>query len=501
MLKNVGVAAVLAACVVLLALGMPVRAQDAGDLEYDECPFDAPSNIDCAFLYVPENRDDPDSPFIELMIAILRADTDDPASDPVIYLEGGPGGSAVMGWESWVDNRILQTRDLILIDQRGTGYSLPSLDCYEVYDDDSDNPLQDCYDRIIDEGINPSAYNTIASAQDVIDLMQVLRNSNDYDTYNVYGISYGTRLALTVMRLTPPDLIRSVVLDSVYPPEVNAYEQDSITTINAFTTLFEGCAADAACDDAYPDLEDVFYDTVERLNDEPLAYDATDPNTGDTYESEVYGDDLASAIFSLLYDTDSIPYLPGMIWQLSEGDATWYDELMNQNTYPGGARVVRPRQDQDEDEAFLDGDSEGMNQSLECAEEAPFNDLQVALESAAQVPPALRDFQANYIESVYADCEIWQVEPMPQIETERVTSDLPTLVLAGEYDPVTPPTWAVSATKGLSNSYYYEFIGMGHGVSLQRCPERIMLTFLDDPTLQPQDNCIRRLDPPRFVLP
>ena len=263
-------------CIALLMIAFalaaaPTQAQDTlPRVESASCWMELPEgvtegdNIDCGYLIVPEDRGDPSSPTIQLAYAVLYAPADVVKPDPVVYLAGGPGGNAVGELDGWLDIPYLQDRDLILLDQRGTGYSLPSLNCPEM-EQNEENATQVCHDRLISEGVNLQAYNSAENAADVADLRIAL----GYDEWNLYGISYGTRLALTVMR-DHPEGVRSVVIDSVYPPEISSWEQYGQNTADEFNKLFQGCAADVQCSADYPNLEQAFYTTAEQLNAEPV---------------------------------------------------------------------------------------------------------------------------------------------------------------------------------------------------------------------------------------
>ena len=199
---------------------------------------------------------------VEIAFAILYSDTES-AVDPVIYLEGGPGGSALTSVDDWSESSVRENNDLILLDQRGTGYSLPSLNCVEVEEDESDDPLvaeQACFDRFVDEGINLNAYNSVQSASDIADLMALLQDEFEYSAFNLLGISYGTRLALTLMR-DHPGSIRSVILDSVYPPNRDVYEHQG--PINTRPVL-SWRAPDLECDSAFPRIWTRFTISISR---------------------------------------------------------------------------------------------------------------------------------------------------------------------------------------------------------------------------------------------
>jgi pimeloyl-ACP methyl ester carboxylesterase len=227
----------------LLALGAcnepPKMQHKPPHFDQAACPFKLPldvvegKQVRCGYLTVLEDRASSSGKTIRLAVAIFKAPRTPAAPDPVIYLYGGPGGALLSGLGPALSGSfraaLAPDRDLILLDQRGTGYSQPSLTCPEVTKLDEQyadqqisrseqvtlqvQAMRQCHDRLVKQGINLNAYTTIADATDVHDLIQAL----GYKQVNLYGVSYGTRLALTVMRLFPAS-IRSVVLDSTVPP-------------------------------------------------------------------------------------------------------------------------------------------------------------------------------------------------------------------------------------------------------------------------------------------
>lgn len=227
------------ACARPLPAGSPLQADTsvspagAPRFEPSACPIQIPAGarVECGFLAVPENRTRPDSRTIRLAVAILKSRSENPAPDPIVYLAGGPGASALLekplGW--WLDSPFPDNRDFILFEQRGTRFSEPFLNCPEedtaaILDPGENNgsylnaALQ-CRDRLLSQGVDLTAYNSVASAADLEDLRAVL----GYAEWNLYGVSYGTRLALSAMRDNPAG-IRSVILDSTLPLQANISE-------------------------------------------------------------------------------------------------------------------------------------------------------------------------------------------------------------------------------------------------------------------------------------
>jgi pimeloyl-ACP methyl ester carboxylesterase len=218
-------------------------------------------DIECGYLVVPEDRSQPDTRTVHLHVAIFHSENPDPAPDPVIHLVGGPGVSLLDASRFYLQaggDRILDSRDYILFNQRGTRYAGPSLECpgqlqfglelaeqqlnWQEREAREIEFLLECQEFLLDEGTNLAAYNSVENAADVADLRRAL----GYDQVNLYGISYGTKLALEIMR-DHPEGIRSVILDSVYPLQVDINQEIASSAHRAFTTLFEGCASDAGC--------------------------------------------------------------------------------------------------------------------------------------------------------------------------------------------------------------------------------------------------------------
>ncbi|MBN1565331.1 MAG: alpha/beta fold hydrolase [Anaerolineae bacterium] len=544
-------------------------------IEWDECPFALPEKelntgtIECGWMIVPQQRSDPNGPQVELAFAILAATGANPAPDPIIYLEGGPGGSGLSGIDAWYDSPLRQDRDIIVLDQRGTGYSYPFLGCYEmdeidVADDASDaeyqaaelDALQECADRLeAEDAVDLTAYTSAHNAADVADLRVAL----GYDEWNMLGISYGTRLALTIMRDYPQG-IRSVILDSTYPPVVDAFEEQAFNTQRVFEIVFNDCAADAACNSTYPNLEQRFYALVDRLNASPV-YIAD-------WEEDLTGNGLVDTVFDWLYNTRLIPYIPLVIndieqgrydmlvtlddgvlpgevipadsvydfvdevyWLLEEASDDVYDDFFDEAYYlivddgdwDGFVELLYGSFYEEDADYLLDlldamsdydlyrlsyelfyedlSDADGMYNAVECNEELPFNSYDEGVAYSANVPVQLRETNMLEFEDMIATCALWKSGTADPVEDLAVTSAIPTFIGAGQYDPITPPEWGVIASQTLPNSYYFEYPAVGHGViDGGFCPESMMRAFLNNPTVAPDASCINSMGAPAFAV-
>ncbi len=484
--------------VLLLALsgyGYSAQAQDnTPTYEPAKCKFDPPErqHVECGFLSVPEDRSDPQSPTIKIAVAVFKAVSKHPKPDPIIYLDGGPGGHSLDTAGDAFDaafERLGQDRDFIMFDQRGVGYSEPSLDCPEetqaIYDGYTqrmsfeerttlqNDGLQECHDRLVADGVNLSAYNSAEDAADVNDLRIAL----GYDQWNLYGISYGTRLALTIMRDFPQG-VRSVILDSTVPLQVDLYGRMPANADRAFKFLFESCRKSWKCNEAYPHLDRVFYDQVDKLNQRPATIIAEQPHTGKKFRLLIDGHDFIEMLYGSLYSNEVIVYLPKIIFDASHG-SYWLLER-----YMAGTLVKK--------EYF----STGMYYSVQCAEEVSFDDLQTLQEAMTKFPNLGESFDMT---QYYKRCQIWDVKPASAIENEPVTSSLPTLVMSGAFDPITPPAYGSMAAKTLDHSFYFEFPGVGHGASVSdECPFQVAVAFLNNPTKKPNVVCISGMRDPNF---
>lgn len=468
--------------------------------EQDTCRFAEPAGreITCGFVAVPEDRSDPGGARVRIAVAIVAAEVGPTADDPIFYLDGGPGGESLTPLEFTFDQvfePFAQTRDLIFFDQRGIGLSEPSLDCvedtdlsYDLLDEDLPNTeaialqqqaVQQCRDRLVEDGIDLSQYNSATNAADVADIRIAL----GYDEINLLGISYGTRLAQTVMR-DHPEGIRSVVLDSVYTPDVDLISSTPSNLDRALEELFTGCADDTECNELYPDLENRLFALVEDLNRSPRIVQATDFLNGDDYDVVVDGGGLLGSVFQGLYSEQIIPVLPQLIDEVEAGNDSTLTQLVSISL---------------SNVPFL---SFGMHLSVQCAEEIPFVD-EASVAAADDPYPEFGDFfemASNIGPPVFDLCRIWDVTPQDPIENEAINSDIPTLVLAGEFDPITPPEWGERVVRGLRNSRYLLAPGLGHGVSLgSDCTALVSLAFIEDPTGSLDSTCVDELRAPAWV--
>lgn len=463
------------------------------------CPFKIGSgltqgrNVRCGYLIVSQDRNAPRGPTIRLAVAIFKSPRTHPAPDPVIFLQGGPGGRIVKDLGSAIDaldaDAFLGTHDLILIDQRGNGYSRPALTCQEVNSlilgtlTQNLSPerqatllsgaVRRCHARLT-RNINLNAYTTLADAADIADLRRAL----GYKQVDVYAVSYGTRVALTMMRAFPAG-IRSVILDSVYAPQINTYTDPQRSEARLFKLIFTDCARSRACNKPFPHVQTTFYRLITRLNTKPVIISTKDTTSGKRYRVLITGFVLADLVSSVPYVTPLIPTIPKMIYQASRGNFGLVSQAYG-----------------DVEFTVLDIDL-GTYYSVECGEDAPFTSAQAIKASVQSLPGLIRHSVLTARLGEFNDCKTWRVPKVDPVQKQPVRSSIPTLVMEGQYDPITPPADGALAARTLSHHYFFVFPGTGHGARFGGpCPNGIALAFFDNPTRKPDTSCIATMPPP-----
>ncbi len=467
-----------------------------------KCPFKLAKdqvegpNLQCGFMIVPEEHSKPKGKTIKLATAILKSGATNSKKPPVIYLQGGPGGNnnftlEVFGGSNYPINNLVKDQDVIVFDQRGVGFSEPSLFCKEIDElahQDLDKVIHPeesnrrgidaafkCRDRLVGQGINLAAYNSAENASDVEDIRVAL----GYSKVSLYGTSYGTRLALTMMR-DHPQGIQSVILDSTYLPQSSLDIDVPANADRAINELFKACAANSQCNQDYPNLKDSFSKAFAQLNQKPQMVKIKDAVTNQTYNVAVDGNALVSVIFSMLYSTEVIPILPAIITTAQAGRL----EIV---------AAILP------DILFQERDiSEAMYYSVQCSEETPFENPNDLATAAKNVLPEINASFVPGSQAMFTTCAKWPVAKPNPIENQPVKSDIPTLVLSGQFDPITPPSEGQEATRTLSKSFYVLFPNSGHVPSIVsapggNCGASVVRSFLANPTTKPDSSCTAQL--------
>ncbi|SFS14752.1 TAP-like protein [Microbacterium sp. cf046] len=467
----------------------------ASNFEYVDCPspniegvaaLEFPPEVRCGYLTVPENRGDPEGKQIRIFVIRSPATSDDPEPDPIVMLAGGPGGAGSFEITGKIAAGLNADREVIFVDQRGTHFADPLLSCPEAEQADNDSisiPFlsseataatvaanEACIRRIRDEGFDPAAYNTAENAADFADLRVAL----GIDEWNVYGVSYGSRLALSYLR-DHPEGIRSVVLDSVSPPNVNIAEDWWSAPASSFRAIFAACAAQPSCAAAYPDLEADFFATVNRLVAAPEVVQATD-----------------AAGQPITVNIDAFPFLYAIIMASERGDASGVPKMIDDMAKGDTASTVEALLALQTPDFFLGLGGWGLAMTVFCGESANITTEAAyrarSKELLPEFPDAVFAVQPKQAR-LFQQCPVWDVPDRPDL-SEPAVSDLNVLIMEGMFDAATAPVWIEEVTPHLSNVQVVEFPFTGHDVlGKSQCAKDVMSAFLDDPSAPVDGSC------------
>ena len=490
----------------LLPASLPTAAPTVvytPQFEETACQFEAPFGVrvTCGYAILPENRTSNNGRTVRLAVAVFHSQSSNPKPDPVMFLQGGPGGEAVSlsanAYPILVEP-FLAERDYVTYDQRGTGLSEPALVCDELEKANRQdvygtiggssrelvyqNAFFSCAGLLQSQGIDLSAYNTVENAADLKDIVKLL----GYEKVNLYGASYGTRLALVAMR-NHPEVVRSAILDSVMPVESNWVNEYPNIANYTLTNLFNACKADPDCNTAYPDIEAVFWELANRLDEGPITLSTSAYPMGTVTET-IDGDYLLSIVMGLSKTTSYINTAPQTIYRVRDGD---YSTLIAaQYSLPYG----------------FEGINTGLYISVLCREhvlDSTPEQLAAAAEQLQVKNRIWRPFYENF-EKMYTACKTWGTQGPVLGEKDAVVSDIPSLVITGTFDAATPPQFGKQAAENLANSYYFEFPNQGHVPTASDdsgCAMQIALEFLNNPVTEPNRDCLGQLTPVEFLVP
>jgi pimeloyl-ACP methyl ester carboxylesterase len=453
--------------------------------------LDFPPGVQCGYLTVLENRAKPDGRRIRIFVMRAPAVSATPEPDPVVYLSGGPGGAGSFEVASMVQLGLNAERDVIFVDQRGTHRAEPRVACpgWEqlIYDSVSlpfaaasttaadSAAIAECRDQWTAAGVDVGAYNTTENAADIAELRVAL----GIERWNVYGVSYGSKLALTLLR-NHPQGIRSVVLDSVSPPTNNIVETWWAAPASSFKAIFAACAAEPTCAKAHPNLEADFTATVNRLDEKPVVTRAKD-ESGKTVTVNIDGFAFAYTVI-MATERGDVAAIPEMIADMARGDSRLVATTYLAFRGPPGL-------------VGLGG--MGLALTVFCAEHA---NLTTEAATSVRAKAALPAFPDRVLRiqpkqgRLFTECPIWNVGTADPSAGARIVSDVPVLIIEGTFDAATAPEWVDLITPDLPHSQVVAFPFTGHSVlGKSTCARSIMASFLDEPTKRVDPTCAARI--------
>lgn len=434
----------------------------------------------CGTLTVPENPADAEGRSIDLFVAVIAAQSSEPPRDAFTFLAGGPGQAATT---AFVDLRsafelIRRKRDIVLVDQRGTGQSAP-LECPQeeglMAATPTEREVLDSLGRCL-AGLDadPRFYTTSVAVDD----LERVRKALGYERFDVYGGSYGTRVGLHYLRKYPQS-VRTLIIDGVVPADMSLGPDIALVAQQALEKMFARCAAAAECAANFGDIKLVFQELRDALRSEPRTVVLADPVTGVPRDVILNYDRFAIATRLLSYAPESVALLPLLLFEAAR----------NQHPGPLAAQAVMIENSLSEALSF------GMHNSVVCAEDVPFyNDENV--DRAALGETYLGSSQLDLLQSI---CKVWPAGVIDPDFKAPVISDLPVLLLSGSADPITPPAYAERAARTLRNHLHLVGKDMGHILAGVGCVPRLMARYVEEASLENvASTCVDAIAPMPF---
>jgi pimeloyl-ACP methyl ester carboxylesterase len=448
----------------LLLLFVSATALAQAGVELSDCRINAGPGTPgiaarCGQFTRPLNPADPDSETIELRVAVVPAQSLDPAPDAFVPIAGGPGGSSIKFYAAWAPafERVRKKHDILLVDQRGTGDSAPmTCDVDEdivsgVYNrEDTLKATRDCLAAL---PYDPRFFTTSVAVTD----LEALRAALGYAALDLYGSSYGTRVAQHFARRFPGST-RAVIIDGVVPPQVPLGPEIATESQRALDSVFDRCGKDPDCSASFPDLRGDFQRLSDMLSAGPLDVDIPDPLTGEPETVHFGQPHMAAAIRLLLYDARSIALIPLFVHEAATGNiAPLTAEFQMANS------------------ALSDELAIGMHNAVVCTEDIPFIDkdeVDQASIDASYLGP-------DQLDALMTICSIWPRGVLDDDLLQPLSTDKPVLLLSGDADPITPPRYAELAASRLTNAWLLTGKNQGHGLGIVGCVPRIIGSFID----------------------
>jgi pimeloyl-ACP methyl ester carboxylesterase len=472
------IAAVLLMCILHSPAARAELAETPCRIEQDLLPA---AFGQCSTLVVPRDYDEPDGPSIELFVARIPALTANPAPDPLVLINGGPGGSTVDLYlqTRQAFERIRRQRDILLLDQRGTGRSLAGLECdlpadFDLVTSSQDEIRANVHACVAAFEHDPRFFTTSVAVRD----LDRLRATLGIDSWNVYGISYGTRVAQHYLRRYG-EHVRTMILDGVVPAELTLGPDIASDAEAALDKIFARCAADTHCAERFASLPEEFAELRRRFDGQKVDVILNDPTTGDPKSVELDESYLQGVVRLMSYSDATVALLPLIL-----------DAAYQGNYLPLAAQAEMQIESVAESLGFA------MHNSVVCTEDAPW------FPAEDDPDAALLYLGSTVIDGLRAICESWPRGVIDEDFKTPVVSDRPVLLLSGEHDPVTPPGYAERVIDaGLSNARHVVGRAQGHGLALVGCVPQLMRDFVESADPQSLDTaCLEREPPMPFFL-
>ncbi|MFZ9856775.1 MAG: alpha/beta hydrolase [Roseiflexaceae bacterium] len=442
-------------------------------------------NIECSTLIVPMDHDNPTRNSIILPMMVVRANVEN-TNAPLFLLQGGPGGDTIETFAFLIGkhNSVLpDDRDIYFYEQRGTTTTRPSLDCPEVhqlgidllaedvsYSEGVDKYLvayEQCITRLRQKGIDLSMFNSRQNALDLIYIAEQL----GYSQIDLYGVSYGSLLAQHVTRIKP-ELIRSLVIDGIVPPNESVDARVYESRHNALEAIFSDCENDITCAKAYPNLRQTYADVMADYAANPRMWKLTDPEDDTvSHMARVDHHSLQGWLFNLMYDDQLVRYIPLMLTDLANNRTDTVQFFMSFNV-------------------FSDSIAEMMYMSTQCSEEAsvPISDYVIPPNNLIPLVEGELENDQRYRQTL---CERSQVTPLDASFNAEFRTNVPTLIVSGRYDPITPAVFGDIVASSVPQATHIIVPNGAHGAMLSNeCAAGIAKAFWANPSQSLDTSCV-----------
>lgn len=438
----------------------------------------------CGKLTVFENRVTRSGRTIDLNVVVVPALDPSRIEEPLFDFEGGPGMAATGGADYYAreGKEYRRHRDVVLVDQRGTGSSNPLSAAprtrtpqdylTEMYPVEYVKTMR----QALEQHADLTQYTTSIAMDDLDDVRAWL----GYERINLFGLSYGTRAVLVYMR-QHPDRVRSAILMGVAPTDLKMPLYHARAAKRAMDLLLQECAGDVACQRAFPQIQREWEEVLERLGRQPARVEYSPPDKSATVTVEIQRDIFAEKLRNRMYSRESAARIPFLIHQAAQGDfAPFLKEVIPADRY------------------VPDFIADGMYLSVTCAEDVPFIDQDEAAKANAGNP-----FGNYRVVQQTRACSMWPQGKIPDNYQQPVSSDIPVLIFSGNVDPVTPPERGEEVASHLPNSKHVVISHGAHGIdglTNVECLDKLMLEFLSKGNARDLDTgCVERVLPPPFV--
>lgn len=479
--------------IVRIATGLPHFWEMPCDLEYDL----KGRSSRCGYLFVEKNRSAADTDVTRIPVTIFETQYPDKLPDPVVHINGGPGYSSIFDSIIWAGELSeldrFRNRDLILFDQRGTGRSNSSFVCEDYWEyllsrlqsastilDEADfyrpTQLDACVERHIADGLSISSYGVAEIAADVTDLAEAL----GWESWNVLADSFGT-MAAQYLAFERPKGIRSIILNGVveYP---TAREPHPFAAIVAtLEKVFQQCRANVDCRNRHGNLKEKLAVVVDRLERSQfsgtidLLLEDIRPSVRISVDHLAFSQFLVEALAS----EELLPFIPSVISGAANGDTSVIQKIV-----PIDFQLY----------LFPHLFNPFANRLVECMEGIEFSSNSADTAFSRYEGHPLFGWISHYHHKMKCPDFLTRVKR----SSKTMKSSIPTLILSGEFDPKTPVDGAKSTVKKFQNGYLYVFPDRSHNAASHPCARKLIESFLENPTIQPNQTCMEQLQPIKF---